>query len=207
MIKTDKKLVFGVGTGRCGSVSLSILLNEQADASVSHELSGHILPWLYDESLLERVLEHILERSNGIVGDVASFYLPYVHRILEWFPDAKFVCLKRDRDLCIASLIAKHGKFNLYQDGVSPGNVWQTASPTFSSELSREEATAAYYDLYHEIAEDIESEHPERLRIFDTECLNTSDGVQSILDFCGFREPDIIVGLRTNQILNGGSSQ
>ena len=207
MICKNRKFIFGVGTGRCGSVSLSILLNEQAGAAVSHEMSGHILPWKYNESLLDVLLTALKRRGCEFVGDVASFYLPYVGGIIERFPDSKFVCLKRDKELCVASLMAKHGQFNMFQDGVSPPNIWQSAAPTFPNTMTRKEATEAYYDLYYGMALALESRNPDRFKIFDTECLNTAAGVKSILDFCGFVEPDVIVGLRTNAILNGDVSR
>ena len=51
-----RRLVIGLGTGRCGTVSLSRLLNAQPDAQVRHELRPY-LPWAVDEALLARKLD------------------------------------------------------------------------------------------------------------------------------------------------------
>ena len=43
-MKKNKKIIFGLGTGRCGTMSLSKLLSHQKNSIISHELGG--LPWL-----------------------------------------------------------------------------------------------------------------------------------------------------------------
>ena len=57
----NKKVILGIGTGRCGTVSLSHLLNKQKDSRFSHELKIKIekktdyntpLSWEYGMGLL-----------------------------------------------------------------------------------------------------------------------------------------------------------
>ena len=92
----NKKLIFGLGTGRCGTVSLSELLNIQAGFAVTHE-SEPLLPWEFDKKAIEKKLEQLLQYEGAVVGDVAFYYLPYVEYILSGYANAKFICLKRDK--------------------------------------------------------------------------------------------------------------
>ena len=199
----DKRLIFGIGTGRCGSVSLSTLLDRQASSNVSHE--KWLMPWECDYQLLNEHLSNITTGAGNsvVVGDVGSYYLPYVQEIIEQFPNTKFVCMKRDIRLCIDIMMVKHGRLNMFQDDDSPPNSWRPMNPTFPNSFTKRQAAAAYYDMYYKTAAELQSLYPDNLAIFDTECLNTEAGVASILKFCGYADPDIIVGLKANQGTGG----
>ena len=79
-----KKVVFGLGSGRCGSASLAYLLNEQKGALVGHEM-GPILPWnTEDMSGIQFRWEQLQHQSHlyPIVGDVGIYYLPYIPMLM-----------------------------------------------------------------------------------------------------------------------------
>ena len=93
----------GLGSGRCGTLSLSTLLDAQYQVNVTHE-RGFRLPWNPVDYYLTLTLDSLFKQYMGAwVGDVAYWYLPYVERILQLYPDTKFVCLRRDREETIAS--------------------------------------------------------------------------------------------------------
>jgi len=48
-----RKLIIGLGTGRCGTMSLSKLLSMQENTIVSHE-TGTPLPWDFDLASLQK---------------------------------------------------------------------------------------------------------------------------------------------------------
>ena len=54
--------------------------------------------------------------------------------------------------------------------------------PTYNCN-TKEESLNLYYDHYYYEAKLLEEKYPEQFRVFDTESLNTSDGVKNILTF------------------------
>lgn len=125
-------IVFGLGTGRSGSQSLSYLLNSQEGALVTHEKTADVMAWFGSEkevlntlkefeqfvSNREKLITITHKRGNKpvlrklkvldnckIVGDVAFYYLPYVDLILTHNPEVRFVCIKRDEEETIRSYL------------------------------------------------------------------------------------------------------
>lgn len=49
------QIVFGLGTGRCGTKSLARLLNHQKRAQVFHEIHGPNLAWQQSEKLIDKI--------------------------------------------------------------------------------------------------------------------------------------------------------
>ena len=85
----SKKIVLGIGTGRCGTVSLSSLLNRQEKSFFSHELKIKIksntdynvpLPWEYNDIAFKSAWNSILNYNGKYVGDVSFFWLPYLEK-------------------------------------------------------------------------------------------------------------------------------
>ena len=84
----NKKLVFGLGTGRCGTHSLADLFNSQKNFEVTHELGDNpVLNWAFNDECLEFYLNKITNRQSNHVGDVAFYLLPYVEAIINQFPE------------------------------------------------------------------------------------------------------------------------
>ena len=122
-------LVIGLGTGRCGTVSLAHLLNAQTNAKVTHEAEP-LLPWRKDQARPDEVKTmrrmwqvadsreaYALKRdrfnerleSFSLVGDVANFWLPYMPEIKRDFPGVKVVGLIRDMESYVDSAMRKTG--------------------------------------------------------------------------------------------------
>ncbi|MBW3600963.1 MAG: hypothetical protein KY475_27320, partial [Planctomycetes bacterium] len=100
-----QRLVLGLGTGRCGTHALAQLLDRQGDARVTHE-EPPLLPWRRREgqaAITARLARWRRERRERLIGDVASFYLPYVEEALEAEPELRVVCLRRPREEVVAS--------------------------------------------------------------------------------------------------------
>ena len=97
-------VVIGVGTGRCGTLEFSQLLNSQASSAVTHEwfaCSG--LEWDTPSYFKTKVrYDKYLSRAGDLVGDIALWNLPYVEQYLK-FKNVKIVALKRNRTDTIAS--------------------------------------------------------------------------------------------------------
>jgi len=145
-----------------------------------------------------------------MIGDIAHYYLRYVDDILAMDPAVKFVCLKRDRAKTIdswqrrvaiqrwpskwladrlAAWITREPFLTsrnpwVEHDGsrwaVDP--VWDKCFPKYpASDLPS--AIGAYWDDYYQRAEQLQAKHPQALRIFRTESLNTPEGQTAVLDF------------------------
>lgn len=201
----SRVVVFGLGTGRCGTSSLASLLDAQAGAYVTHEMSP-ILPWNVDAEAVESRVNALVDRGVDISGDVSSTYLPHVETILSVFPSAKFVCLERPKAEVVESFSAKTGQRNhwMNHDGRewTPDPVWDPAFPKFAAKGKRE-AIEQYWDHYFAESRRLEREFPEAFRVFDLHRdLNSEDGVTSILDFVGVPNGARRVkpGIRENKI-------
>lgn len=125
-------VVIGLGSGRSGTASLSLLLNEQPHSICFHELNpscvcyeGTPQPILNTISEFGRIVKGgdprylTVDMSRGVaasryeqlktmssvdmIGDIAHYYLRYVDEIIAHDADVKFVCLKRNREKTIAS--------------------------------------------------------------------------------------------------------
>ena len=78
-----KNYVIGLGTGRCGTVSLAKLLSGCKNTNVSHEFRERVdihyrLSWEFNEREAERRVQNLKSISGNLVGDVAHYYLNYV---------------------------------------------------------------------------------------------------------------------------------
>lgn len=208
---TDPRLAIGVGSGRCGTLSLSRLLDAQIDTSVSHERRP-LLAWNSDcrAAVVQQRLKRLAAPKAGSVGDVASFYLPFLDEILRQAPDVRVVCLKRDRGAVIRSFCKWLDRVHVlptdhWSRTLKPGWYrdpdWSRIFPKYDAD-SREEAIGKYWDEYYERAEQFAARFPQNVRIFDTDyALNTEAGIREVLTFVGIPEDEQIVepGIHINE--------
>ncbi len=206
-----KRLIIGLGTGRCGTVSLKALLALQQDTHATHEMM--LLPHKFNEKKFAAYMGRLSNRKAEISVDVALWNLPYVTAILAEYHNAKLICLKRDKDAVVKSYMAKTPKRNHWTQRNSAywsDKKWPrekrcsygSCYPKFDAD--KEEAIGLYWDYYYTVSEIYEESFPDNFRIFPVEYLNTRDGCESILDFAGYVEMVIKVGIHRNAILNKG---
>lgn len=193
-------IVIGLGTGRCGTMSLARLLNAQDGVWCTHEylvepagFDG--LDWRREDQVATR-LKTELDNGFKVVGDVAYYHLSYV-RFWKSVGPCRFICMRRDRDEYIQSAIRKIGNHNIWM--AHDGTKWNHCGlddyfPKFPGP-TREEAIGQFWDWYYMLAERMEDEN---FRIFNMTDLNTEQGVLDILEFARVPEPNPIVGLRCN---------
>lgn len=204
---SKKTLVFGLGTGRCGTTSLAKLLNSQENAFVGHELSP-ILPWNPNFEMLKyRILQLEHQIHADIVGDVGMYYLPYVEPLLrsqidEKF-DLKFIVMQRNQHDTVESYIKKlDKKFNPFQehDGKKWDHYsWDQSYPKYNKSLSIREACSTYWDDYYHKSRSLVEKFPENIRIFKMTDLNKKNKVLEILSFIDVDNAFGIVGAHINK--------
>lgn len=203
-------LIIGVGTGRCGTKSLVRLLDEQPDTDATHERYGSAVRWncpanLWPLRLWRDTLAGTPQGEGPTVrADVAFNWTPHVETFLRWADDAgrdvRVVGLKRDRSAVIDSY--KRWKANTdhwrYHGGRTDTiDEWDGCYPPEMDADSKGEGIGFFWDRVYGILEPIERADS-RVRIFRTEDLNDESGVRSILEHCGYENPNVEVGIRIN---------
>jgi hypothetical protein len=209
-MSSPKNIVIGLGSGRCGTLSMSVVMNAQYSSCITHE--AYIkLPWLPIYEYLELNCKIMTSMHTGFwVGDVAPYYLNYTDRIFQWFPNAKMVCLKRDKEATIKSLLSctdyfesnhftsissKHWKPTLWNLDREESRTWRQCFPKYDA--SDYDAAGMYWEEYYKRAEKYEKKYPSGFKIFDTErTLNTQEGQMEMLDFAGFSSAFCIMNLK-----------
>lgn len=188
-------LVVGLGTGRCGTHSLVELLNRQPESAVTHE-EFPLLPWRRVPGypgIAERLRRIRRSRTGRLVGDVASFYLPYAEEAIALDPSIRMICLERPREEVVAS-------FSAWLDAVHPlpTDHWsRVPGPGWHHELfwtrifpqydaaDRAAGIGLYWDEYHRTAAALAQRFPRQFQVFPTESLNTESGQSALLTFAG----------------------
>jgi len=205
------RLIIGLGTGRCGTVSLKALLDLQKDTHATHETM--LLPHKFNERKFVQYMRKVWGRKTRIVADVALWNLPYVTAILAEYPSTKFICLKREREAVIKSYMAKTRLRNhwtrldseYWSDEKWPNErkkrkcPYHGCYPKFNAD--KEEAIGLYWDYYYIISETYEKAFPKNFKIFSMEELNSRDGCEKILTFAGYEEQTIKVGIHRNALI------
>jgi hypothetical protein len=185
----SKRLIFGLGTGRCGTMSLATLLNDQQGCMISHELGGG--PWLaWEPSIddLDTFMDRIMNRTAPIVGDVSFYSLPYANILMDRYDDVRFVILKRDKEETIESYMRKTVGRNHFTSHNGSGwrlDIWDRCYPKFNVE-TKEEALSRYYDHYYELCQQLPQDKCFWMQLPQ---LNDVGKCLEMLEFCGIENP------------------
>lgn len=211
----NNKVIIGLGSGRCGTLSLALLLDAQIETTISHE--GFIpLPWKVSSYHFEWYKKYLNNlRFFGTIGDIAFYHLNYINLYLNDFPNIKFVCFKRNKQDTINSLFELSNKFNVNHWTDKSSSYWDKNISTEDSDslkfrycfpkydLNKLDALNKYYDDYYIIAEHIEKQIPNIFRIFDMkETLNSVNGQMELFKFLEINNPIIIEKLKYKKIEN-----
>ena len=204
------RIVLGLGTGRCGTLSLARLLDRQPGCRATHE-EPPLLAWDAEDpgKWVRARFGRMRRRGGAVVADVASFYLPYVEAALDQEPTLRVVCLERPRAEVVDSFARWMGTVlplptNHWAasppDGVYHDPVWSRIFPKYP-ETDLAACVGRYWDEYRDRVADLARRHPGRVRVFPTESLNAEAGVRDLLRFAGFPDEGMIAqpGLRANR--------
>ena len=191
------KLIIGLGTGRCGTVSLTRLLQDYPDSYFVHESAffknrqmqltvGEYLPWIKNKHKFNRWVKTLEKMKDGakVYGDVCSSLIQYVPEIIEMYPNVIFVCLQRDRTATVGSFL-RLTKYTNHWNTTHPFHLfdfYQELYPSYNH-LSKKEAIEHYWDMYYELARDYENKYS-NFKIFSTESLSNTSGINMILKHC-----------------------
>jgi len=177
-------IIIGMGTGRCGTVSLSKLLNSLPNSNVTHE-KRPLLTWNFNRELLKTRIEDFDKREGQLIGDVAHPYINYVEALIRYYKNIKFIVLKRDKEQTIQSFIRKTSPRGLPPKAHFKRDNFYVFDKCFPlwPHLETEEAYRKYWDVYYKQIEDLESIYPDKIKTFNTDVLNKREGLNQIYDF------------------------
>lgn len=197
-----KKYILGLGTGRCGTVSLAKLLNNCANVNVSHEWrerndANYRLSWKYSSEEIINRCNKIHELKGNLVGDIAHFYLPYITFLQEHFKDnIKFIYLERDAEETVQSFMKKSKNWchwiskdsKVFIENNYKAISWDRTFPKYNTN-SKEEAIERYVYEYHDYANALFLNNSNMLKI-KTENLSCKSTIKQIFDFLEILEED-----------------
>ena len=187
----DRKTIFlGCGTGRCGTESMSRLIDDCQSAVCSHERKP-VLPWICNEELFLERVKHFSDAPSTLIGDVASSYLPYVEHFIHSLPSTKVICLERDRQEVINSFMVKTLGYNHWRNHEGKYWIkhpyWDNTFPKYEID-DKAKAIGAYWDEYHTKVIDIAQKYPKHVKILGVDTLNSIEGQKKIFDFLEIEE-------------------
>ncbi|HLD90884.1 MAG TPA: hypothetical protein VI911_07730 [Patescibacteria group bacterium] len=209
-----KQLIFGLGTGRCGTVSLKELLGLQNDFTSTHELV--ITPWQFSKGHIDKTIAYMQNRPWGFSScDVSFWHLPYVIYILDKFPNSKFICLKRTKKDTVASYIKKTAantktglkernhwtaRDSIYWDS----NLWRL-DPIYDNcypkyNLPKIDAIEQYWDDYYNLAAEYAAAFKDNFMLFNTEEVLNDETTQSkLLTFLNIPLSNRVINTQINE--------
>jgi len=216
-----KQLILGIGTGRCGTSSLAILLDDQPGFDVSHEFrypkrkgrsyrritykgKGALLPWDVRQGAQQfsKVRDELESRTVPFFGDVAFYHLPYIQtHYAQTFDDIKVISIQRDREETINSYDNWVGRHNHWfeHDGSRWNHdpCWDRCFPNFNEANNRKQAIGMYWDHYYEQVNELTT-HFDVFKM-RTRDLNNEKRINELLvDFLGIDDPVCRVGIKAN---------
>ena len=210
-----QRIILGIGTGRCGLASLAKILNRQPETACAFE-DRPLLPWYHrneQHTLQERFARFRRYDKAKVLGDCASFYLPYLEQAIQSEPDVRIVCLKRPCEEVVVSFCQ-----HLDKTMPLPTNHWamqplpgwhhdpmRTRLYPHYDLQSREDGIRRYWTEYYRRVEQLMHQYPKHVRVFDVyEALNTEAGQREMLSFAGISPEmqQLCVGIRCDSLPN-----
>ena len=184
------QIVIGIGSGRCGTTSLSYLLSGCRGVLVTHEeIPGPRWPPKpkHAGKALRFLVEGRFEDVSGVraphtTGDVALYWGPYVEEMIGYIPDLRVIGLIREKAACVESL---HETFQTDSYITQPA---VQAYPTVEGE--GREAWANYWDLYHDLITSLAKKHPDNVTAIRTEEMSTREGQRKVFRAAGIAPAD-----------------
>ena len=195
-IPDRSQMIFGIGTGRSGSTTLTQFFLNQAATFAAHE-HAPLLPWEVDEDAFFFHLKRIklLSRFYARVVDVSHWWLPYTSLIEAHLPSAKFIVLKREKQSTVNSFEKiKETSIDHWRVPLPNGfreNLWDQCYPKFQAS-TRTSAISKYYDYYYELTGEAAAKKPNHFLTLATETAFTPTNQLKMLRFCGYPDSDPI---------------
>eukprot|EP00051_Salpingoeca_urceolata_P008534 m.106847 g.106847 ORF g.106847 m.106847 type:complete len:306 (+) comp15804_c1_seq3:152-1069(+) len=208
-----QNIIVGLGTGRCGTVTLTAALNGQQASVFTHEqvVQGSRFSWESGQKA-SRVKQQLAlwkkqatQSGARFVGGVYYAYLAYLKEFLAADPCIRFVVLKRDRAAVVASYMRTTKGTNHWQPkdlwakreakGFAQ-TVWTNTYPKFVEATSKEDAVGMYWDYYYNAVDEWVDAYPDNFRVVESPAVfNNKQQLVALLRWCGFSTASIKASL------------
>lgn len=209
------QVVLGLGSGRCGSTSLTSLVSTVAQSCCTHENP----PLVYWPPLADQLDFHlrrfeVLSRFFALVFDASHWWLNAVDAFLARFPGGKLIALHREIEACARSFQERkaygRGSINHWApagNGIWRPNIWDPLYPSYAlpdtaqtdPDAAKLEAIRRYVGEYNARLAALAQAFPDRVLLVPTEALGQPEAQQGIFDFIG------LAGTASNRVLNAGT--
>lgn len=203
-LKQPGKVVLGMGSGRCGSSTLSAAFSLLPDACATHETPPHVF-WEPTEEQARFHLDRLrlLTDYFPLVFDAAHWWLNLSPRVFSEFPNAKVIGLIRETEPCARSFLKHHDQgsdvINHWappENGVWRTHLWDPAYPKYEMPANlapqSEEALQAkiamitrYVTEYNQSLRALQSPQPQRVLLIRTEALNDPQTATQMRELVG----------------------
>jgi hypothetical protein len=196
------EVILGLGSGRCGSTTLTAAFEGLPDACATHE-NPPLVDWQPTEEQLQFHFDRfrLLAGYYAVVHDASHSWLHSLERFFAEFPTGKAIGLHRDTAACVRSYLrikgTGRGSINHW---VPPNNgIWGTgpADPSYPSyavstdpssnlDAAKAELIERYVQEYNQTLHSKAASHPDRLLLVSTETMNTAETAARLKDFLGW---------------------
>jgi len=181
-------IFLGIGSGRCGTASLSRIISACRNTRVTHECSDYRSPWYkIDPSKFAAFVAdaNTCSKTNTLFGDIAPYWLPHISKIKDTYPALKVICMKRSKSETVRSFLKKcPGYSQLRLQDRHFSSEWWQQFPTIESPTIQS-AWEFYWDFYY-------SEVDKLTDVFmvETKDLNLDRCIEGIFDYLGISTED-----------------
>ena len=195
------KVILGIGTGRCGSTTLSAAFAEIPDACSTHE-NPPLIDWEPQHEQLRFHMNRLrlLADYYAFVFDASHWWLNALDTFFDEFLAGQVIGLRRDTGACVKSFLHVKGSGRGSVNHWAPpeNGIWTTTpgDPSYPSYrippdllANPDAAKAAHIERYvteynHSLAS-LAKAHPDRLLLLRTEELNDSATITRLGSFVG----------------------
>lgn len=187
-----KRLIFGCGTGRCGTMSLHTLLSRQDDVEITAQAPWTFQSWPVDPPELGQAVLGLLQRQATFVGDVAPWWLGSARLLVEMYAAKIIVMMAQSDQVVDGHLKLRFDHWSYYPPESNPPCVsWVRSLPKFGGpEAPDRKANAeAAWGYYAKAASLLEQEYPANVSIVQMEALNNEQWQEDIIRWLGFPHP------------------
>ena len=195
------RLVIGLGSGRCGSTTLTHLITTLGNVCATHENP----PMLYWSPEARQIATHLrrfalLRQYFPLVFDAAHWWLNAVPELVAAFPEVRFVGLVREEEATVHSFLTIKGVGRgSWNHWVAPGSgpwrrsVWDFAYPHYplpkltgpGDGRIKAGLVRRYVHEYNAAMTKLAAEAPDRMLTLRTEELGAVKARRRLYDFIG----------------------
>jgi hypothetical protein len=205
-MRKSSTFIIGLGTGRCGTTSLSKILSSQPNMFVSHEFGDIPFNWNSLDGDFERMQKIIYKDS--LTGVVAFYLINYIDRFEKLYgkENIRIIILKRNKGKTIKSWLrwSENPNRNFWIDPSVPDpkfvqDGWGISFPNYDPSLPKSQLVSQYYDDYYKLCDEVIKKYDTQSILFEMENLNNEDKLKELLEWCGSKDPIIPKEVRFNR--------